>query len=307
MNESPASIAASSSSTAEQASAHRVDPEIMPSRLRNLRTAAVSVFAACVLLAGVIACDEETEETVAEPQVVDRSVDDDEPEEDPDAAAGPASSAADVRLATEVLMQLVAAEDIDSRHFSVNVISGDVEIVPTADATADESERAVALARAVGGVRSARLVGEPVPTPANNGTQAANSDEIVLDGGAGNAGHEADPPTADAGAAEAEVADVADTFAAEVQVGTPAEIEEPPVPTADNEAGDGNEGNEAGAANNGGGERIYTVVAGDSLSGIAARELGDGNRWTDIYELNRDSMSSPERIRLGMQLRLPAP
>src|SRR5699024_78306 len=32
----------------------------------------------------------------------------------------------------------------------------------------------------------------------------------------------------------------------------------------------------------------YTVAAGDSLWRIAARQLGDGSRWAEIYELNRD-------------------
>jgi nucleoid-associated protein YgaU len=33
--------------------------------------------------------------------------------------------------------------------------------------------------------------------------------------------------------------------------------------------------------------RQYTVKGGDTLSGIAARELGDGLRWTAIYSTNK--------------------
>src|SRR4029450_6261791 len=36
------------------------------------------------------------------------------------------------------------------------------------------------------------------------------------------------------------------------------------------------------------GQRWYLVEAGDTLSGIAARVLGDADRWTELFELNRD-------------------
>lgn len=50
----------------------------------------------------------------------------------------------------------------------------------------------------------------------------------------------------------------------------------------------------------------YTVQKGDSLSGIAKRTLGDGNRWREIYDLNRDVIGpDPNRIGVGMTLRLP--
>ena len=50
----------------------------------------------------------------------------------------------------------------------------------------------------------------------------------------------------------------------------------------------------------------YTVQAGDSLWRIAARELGSGTRWSEIYELNRDVISDPNRIYIGQELELPA-
>ncbi|MEX0655682.1 MAG: LysM peptidoglycan-binding domain-containing protein [Phycisphaeraceae bacterium] len=49
----------------------------------------------------------------------------------------------------------------------------------------------------------------------------------------------------------------------------------------------------------------YTVRAGDSLTRIAERELGDGGRWRDIYEANRDAMASPDSLKVGQTLRLP--
>ena len=52
--------------------------------------------------------------------------------------------------------------------------------------------------------------------------------------------------------------------------------------------------------------RTYTVVAGDSLSRIAKRELGDANKWNAIYEANRDSIKNPDLIHPGQVLNLPA-
>ncbi len=49
----------------------------------------------------------------------------------------------------------------------------------------------------------------------------------------------------------------------------------------------------------------YTVQPGDTLSGIARKTLGDGNRWREIYELNRDQISNPNLIHPGMVLKLP--
>ncbi len=52
--------------------------------------------------------------------------------------------------------------------------------------------------------------------------------------------------------------------------------------------------------------RPYVVKAGDTLTGIALRTLGDTNRWREIYDLNRDKLASPNRLRIGMTLKLPA-
>ncbi len=61
------------------------------------------------------------------------------------------------------------------------------------------------------------------------------------------------------------------------------------------------------------GQRWYTVEAGDTLSGIAARVLGQPDRWTELFELNRDvatlddgrTLARPELIWPGLRLRLP--
>ena len=52
--------------------------------------------------------------------------------------------------------------------------------------------------------------------------------------------------------------------------------------------------------------RTYVIQPGDTLSGIAARELGDSRRYADIYEANREALGHPDAIRVGQTLVLPA-
>jgi len=54
-----------------------------------------------------------------------------------------------------------------------------------------------------------------------------------------------------------------------------------------------------------GGKKLHVVLNGESLWKIAKAELGDGNRWKEIYEANRDVLDKPESIRKGMRLRIP--
>ena len=51
--------------------------------------------------------------------------------------------------------------------------------------------------------------------------------------------------------------------------------------------------------------RTVTVQAGDSLSKIAKRELGDANKWHAIYEANKDTIKNPDLIHPGDVLTLP--
>lgn len=50
---------------------------------------------------------------------------------------------------------------------------------------------------------------------------------------------------------------------------------------------------------------IYTVQPGDTLSQIAKELYGDSRLWTLIFEANRDKLSNPGLIRVGMELRIP--
>ncbi len=49
----------------------------------------------------------------------------------------------------------------------------------------------------------------------------------------------------------------------------------------------------------------YIVRTGDTLSAIAQRILGDGNRWPEIQALNRDRIKDPNLILPGWELKLP--
>jgi lysozyme len=52
-----------------------------------------------------------------------------------------------------------------------------------------------------------------------------------------------------------------------------------------------------------GGGNVVTVSAGDTLSGLAAKHLGDGGRWKELARLN--GIKDPRGIRPGQKLRLP--
>lgn len=50
---------------------------------------------------------------------------------------------------------------------------------------------------------------------------------------------------------------------------------------------------------------VYTVEAGDTLSKIAKRFLGNANRYPEIFEANRAQLSDPNKINVGQKLTIP--
>ena len=52
-------------------------------------------------------------------------------------------------------------------------------------------------------------------------------------------------------------------------------------------------------------ERIHEVVAGESLSTIAQKYYGNGNKYMKIFEANKDILSNPDLIKPGQKLRIP--
>jgi nucleoid-associated protein YgaU len=49
----------------------------------------------------------------------------------------------------------------------------------------------------------------------------------------------------------------------------------------------------------------YTVQAGDTLSGIAKKFLGNANAYMDIFNANKDQLSDPDKIKPGQVLKIP--
>jgi nucleoid-associated protein YgaU len=54
-----------------------------------------------------------------------------------------------------------------------------------------------------------------------------------------------------------------------------------------------------------GGEPLYRVANGDTLSSIAQQHLGKSSRSHELYELNQDRLADPNRLKVGSVLKLP--
>jgi nucleoid-associated protein YgaU len=52
--------------------------------------------------------------------------------------------------------------------------------------------------------------------------------------------------------------------------------------------------------------RQYVVKESDSLWQIAQEQLGNGNRFSEIIQLNQSVLADPEKLDVGMKLKLPA-
>jgi nucleoid-associated protein YgaU len=52
--------------------------------------------------------------------------------------------------------------------------------------------------------------------------------------------------------------------------------------------------------------RQYIVKESDSLWQIAQEQLGNGNRFSEIMQLNQSVLADPEKLEIGMKLKLPA-
>jgi nucleoid-associated protein YgaU len=50
----------------------------------------------------------------------------------------------------------------------------------------------------------------------------------------------------------------------------------------------------------------YQVQDGDTLCSIAQRLLHSRSRWKQLYEINREVISDPDKLRPGSVLRIPA-
>jgi nucleoid-associated protein YgaU len=62
---------------------------------------------------------------------------------------------------------------------------------------------------------------------------------------------------------------------------------------------------EAGALGVAGNSTYVLVKSGDTLWGIAERELGSGARYTEIFAANREVIEDPDLIFPGQKIRIP--
>ena len=51
--------------------------------------------------------------------------------------------------------------------------------------------------------------------------------------------------------------------------------------------------------------KTYTVKSGDTLSAIAKEHLGSAGAYMKIFELNKDQLTDPDKIKPGQVLHLP--
>jgi nucleoid-associated protein YgaU len=51
--------------------------------------------------------------------------------------------------------------------------------------------------------------------------------------------------------------------------------------------------------------KFYQVKSGDTLSAIAQSQLGDSDRYMEIFNANRNTLSNPDAIDVGQTLRIP--
>jgi len=49
----------------------------------------------------------------------------------------------------------------------------------------------------------------------------------------------------------------------------------------------------------------YTIQIGDTFWKIAEKELGSGLRWQSIFELNKDKMKGPNKLKAGQKIIIP--
>ncbi len=49
----------------------------------------------------------------------------------------------------------------------------------------------------------------------------------------------------------------------------------------------------------------YVIESGDTLWGIAAKFLGNGSKYPDIFEANREVIEDPDKIFVGQKIRIP--
>lgn len=52
-------------------------------------------------------------------------------------------------------------------------------------------------------------------------------------------------------------------------------------------------------------QKEYTIQKGDSLWKIAEKEMGSGHRWKYLYELNKERIKNPNKLKAGQKIIIP--
>lgn len=290
----------------------------MDRRLRAL------VFAALLGGAsGLLACggDANDQDDTNDERTTEQSVDESTPLDPPTQLEIPAApkgtaNADDARIANEVLLRFVGDRSVDAQHFAVLVEAGVLTLIPNEGADDEEIEAAKVLVASIDGLKDVRVEGQeaPVPEPDPGTQELVDAIDSAHEHGDVDETAEADDAETDDALDAPEAVEVVDDS---IDVEAAAEIAEPAAephaqPDADEAMAEADTDADADAAAADADEpardelRDYTLRRGDSLSIVAARELGNGARWTEIYELNRDTIGpNPERIRDGMVIKLP--
>lgn len=210
------------------------------------------------------------------------------------------ATADDARLANDVLLQLVADRKVDAQHFAIVVEHSILYLMPTQEAADAEIEYAKELVQEIDGLQDVKIekLGEALVVADDTTKDIV---QTIENAHAPQEDAAEEEPTQDALNAEPPSIEAA----AELAKPAPKADEQEPAPeeAPEHEAQADQSSEEAEDA---GDYREYTLRRGDSLSIVAARELGNGARWTEIYQLNRDVIGpNPDGVRDGMKIKLP--
>ncbi len=52
-------------------------------------------------------------------------------------------------------------------------------------------------------------------------------------------------------------------------------------------------------------DQYYVIESGDTLWGIAAKTMGNGAKYTEIFEANKEVIQDPDKIFPGQKIRIP--
>lgn len=255
--------------------------ESMTARRQLTMKSLVKLTASLSLLALVGACTPEEVPSAAEEeqQTEEAAAQEQLGEDEQEGAPAGSASVSDVTLATDALMRLVADGETDARRFDIRVEGGVVTLTPDEGLEERLVERARGLVAEIDGVSD-------VVIPGRAQAQQQEEDAVAAEQAL------ADAQPENSGAPDTEAA-----VDAAAELGAPVEREE----GAEAEAADPEEEPAAPVQ-----VRSYTVRPGDSLSGIAAREMGSGSLWRELYEFNRQVIGpNPDGLREGMEIRIP--